>query len=222
MTTPLSLEKLERAYDSPPWWYDVRGFFILCFSYRSTLWAQVKFFSANMGAKHLEAAIGTATLFSIIRRWRKLRGVPDNHTFGFDYAEPMLDGARHRLGDAPDLTLFRADVARLDFADNTFDSANIANAVHCFPDVDAGLVELHRVLKPGATLALNALLVPTGIAPLKWLSNRINDWGLEKGILHGVFTEASVHRHLVKTGYEVVEARRRGNTLNVIARKPTT
>lgn len=219
MTTPLSLEKLERAYDSPPWWYDVRGFMILCFSYRSTLWAQVRFFSANMGAQHLEAAIGTATLFSIIRRWRKFRGVPSNHTVGFDYAEPMLEGARHRLGDAPDLTLLRADVARLDFPDNTFDSANIANAVHCFPDVDAGLIELHRVLKPGATLALNALLVPTGSAPFKWLSNRINEWGIRKGILHAVFTQAAVHQHLERAGFEITGSHRSGNTLNVLARK---
>ncbi len=219
MTTPFSLEKLERAYDSPPWWYDVRGFMILCFSYRSTLWEQVGFFSANMGAKHLEAAIGTATLFSMIRRWRALRGLPETHTVGFDYAEPMLAGARHRLGHASDLTLQRADVAHLDLPDDTFDSANIANAVHCFPDVEAGLVELHRVLKPSATLALNALLEPVGWAPFRWLANRINAWGIRKGILHAVFTEASVHEHLRQAGFEISHSHRSGNTLNVIARK---
>ncbi len=220
MTDQLSLEKLEQAYDSPPWWYDVRGFFILCFSYRSSLWAQVRFFSANMGPRHLEAAIGTATLFSIIRRWRALRGLARTHTVGFDYAEPMLAGARRRLGEAPDVTLLRADVARLDFPDATFDSANIANAVHCFPDVGAGLVELSRVLKPGGRLAVNALLVPSGAAPLKWLSNRINAWGMRKGILHDVFTEAQVHEHMTTAGFAIVASERTGNTLNVIGEKP--
>ncbi|MGN2393366.1 class I SAM-dependent methyltransferase, partial [Pelomicrobium sp. G1] len=31
-----TLEKIAQAYSSPPWWYDVRGFFILTFAYRST------------------------------------------------------------------------------------------------------------------------------------------------------------------------------------------
>ncbi len=219
MSEPLTLEKVDRAYDSPPWWYDVRGFLILCFSYRSTVWAQVAFFSANMSARHLEAAIGTGTLFAIIMWWRRWRGAPAIRVVGFDYAEAMLAGARHRFEHRPDITLLRADVANLPFPPGSFDSANIANAVHCFPDVGAGLAELSRVLRPSGTLALNALVRPRGWAPFRWLSNRINAWGMRKGILHDVFEESAMIEAVRRAGFEVVRSLRTGNTLNVLARK---
>ena len=31
-----SAEEIAEAYKSEPWWYDVRGFFILTFAYNST------------------------------------------------------------------------------------------------------------------------------------------------------------------------------------------
>lgn len=218
MRAPLTLEQVERAYDSPPWWYDVRGFFILCVAYQSTVWAQIRFFSANMGPKHLEAAIGTATLFELILRWRKWRHLPTVHTVGFDYAEPMLAGARQRLLGRDEVELLRADIAQLQFADETFDSANIANAIHCLPDVETGLKELARVLKPRGTLALNALLTPRR-SPLRWVAKRIEAWGIQKGILHTVFEEPAVLAHLARAGFTVEHSHRTGNTLNVVARK---
>ncbi len=51
-----SLAKIEKAYDSPPLWYDIRGFFVLTFAYRSTLWAQIALFGNNIGPRHLEGA----------------------------------------------------------------------------------------------------------------------------------------------------------------------
>lgn len=217
----LGLKKLEEAYDSEPWWYDVRGFFILTFAYRSTLWAQLELFGRNMkaGGRHLEAAIGTATLFDLVLRWRRLHRLPAVRTVGFDYAAPMLAGARQRLGRDAQVSLLQADVARLDFPDASFDSANIANAVHCFPDVDAGLAELHRVLKPGATLALNALVTPRGFAPLRWLAERINAWGMKKGILHAVYEEGDVLHRLLRAGFALASVELSGNTLNVVARR---
>lgn len=214
------LARVDRAYDSPPLWYDIRGFFILCLSYRSTVWAQVAFFGNNMGPRHLEAAIGTATLFSIILWWRKLRGIAPVETVGFDYAEAMLEGAKARLGRDKHVSLVRRDVAQLEFPSNSFDTANIANAVHCFPDVDAGLREVARVLKPGGTLAVNALLTPRRSSLLGAVASRINTWGVRKGILNQVFTETAINSHLTSAGFEVVRAQRSGNTFNILARKP--
>ena len=108
-----SLEKIARAYDSPPLWYDLRGFFILTFAYRSTLWAQIRFFGANIRANHLEIAIGSGTLFSFIHWWRNLKKLPPAHIVGIDYAEPMLAGAINRFGSKTDIELYHADVAAM-------------------------------------------------------------------------------------------------------------
>ena len=47
------------------------------------------------------------------------------------------------------------DAGALTFANDTFDTVNIANSVHCLPDVDAGLRETLRAPEPGGTLAAN-------------------------------------------------------------------
>ncbi len=57
-----SRDEIAAAYASPPWWYDVRGFFILTFAYNSTIGRQLRFFGANFGPRHLEVACGTGTL----------------------------------------------------------------------------------------------------------------------------------------------------------------
>ena len=60
-----SPEKVAQAYSSPPWWYDIRGFFILKLTYRSSLFAQIAFFEKNLRDKHLEVVIGTGTIFGL-------------------------------------------------------------------------------------------------------------------------------------------------------------
>lgn len=212
----LTPEQVDQAYDSPPWWYDVRGFFILCLSYQCALWSQVRFFARNLtSGRHLEVAVGTGTLFSLVRTVARLLGARPQRVVGFDYASSMLAGARARLRRAEEVTLLRADIADLNLPSASFDTANIANALHCLPDVDAGLREVSRVLKPGARLALNALLEPTG--PLAFAARRINAWGTRKGILKRPFTDLEVRAALARAGFTIETAARTGNVLNVVA-----
>lgn len=217
---PKSKEAIAAAYSSEPWWYDVRGFLILTFAYRSTLWAQVKFFSDNMRGHHLEVAIGTGTLFDIILKWRKWKQLSPVHVVGIDYAEPMLAGAHSRFVGNADIELEHADVGALPFPDASFDSANIANAVHCFPDVDAAFREILRVLKPGACLAANVLLYPRGPQPLRWIAERINSWGMRKGILFSPYRAEDIRRRLVAAGYGIRSEQITGNTYQVTAANP--
>ena len=215
-----SLLKIEKAYDSPPLWYDIRGFFVLTFAYRSTLWAQVALFGNNIGPVHLEGAIGSGTLLGIILSWKKLTGQRvDAEIVGFDYAPSMLAGAIRRFKKTPRMRLVQADVAVLDFPDNHFDTANVANAIHCFPDVDAGLREICRVLKPSGRLAVNVLLFPRGIQPFKWISEKIDAWGIRKGILYTPYEHADIRARIVKAGFDVEFEEVSGNTLNLTARK---
>jgi SAM-dependent methyltransferase len=59
----------------------------------------------------------------------------------------------------------RGDALRLPFASGSFEAALSTQAFHWFPDPEAALRELHRVLAPGATL-----LVSIVNPPAEWLS----------------------------------------------------
>ncbi len=220
MTTGKTRDEIAEAYSSEPWWYDLRGFFILTFAYNSTIGTQLRFFGPNFGAEHLEVACGTGTLLEMILRWRRWKKLPKVKVMGIDYAPSMLAGARKRFAKDPQVEVQHADAAQLPFPDNTFDTANIANSIHCFPTVDGALRDILRVLKPGGTLAANVLLYPTGWAPLRWAAQKINDWGIRKGILYSPFEQHVIRQKMLDAGYEIASEFKAGNTYNVIVRKP--
>lgn len=213
------LDKIEKAYSSHAWWYDLRGFLILTFAYRSTLPSQVRFFAGNIGARHLEAAIGTGTLFDFVMKWRKFKRSPKAQIIGFDYAPRMLEGAKSRFKNEAEIELELADVNHLKYSDNSFDTANIANALHCFPDMKAGIQEIHRVLRPGGTLAGNVLLYPKGTLFLDRIATQINQWGIKKGILFRPYTQAEVQKTLQESKFKIVHERVAGNCYEFVAQK---
>lgn len=216
-----SKDEIAEAYDSPPWWYDIRGFFILTFAYNSTIASQLKLFGPNIGSKHLDVACGTGTLLDLILKWRKWKKLPESQIVGVDYAEAMLAGAKKRFNKHSNIELCHADVAELPYPENFFDTANIANAIHCFPDVDAALTGVYRVTKPGGTIAANVLLYPRTWQPFKLIANKINNWGIRKGILYTPYSQYDIRNRITNCGFEVTSESVSGNCYNIIARKPS-
>lgn len=216
-----SRDEIALAYRSEPWWYDLRGLFILTFAYNSSIATQLRFFGANFGPQHIEVACGTGTLLELILRWRKWKRKSDVHIVGIDYAESMLFGAQRRFSGKPNMEFHHADAAALPFPATSFDTANIANSVHCFPDVDGALKDVFRVLRPGGTLAANVLLYPKGFWPLKRIAERINRWGIRKGILYTPYHRDDIRRRFAMAGFELVSEEVSGNCCNVLVRKPT-
>ena len=212
-------DEIAAAYDSPPLWYDIRGFFILTFAYNSTLSHQLRFFGPNFGPRHLEVACGSGTLLDLVLRWRRWKRLPDVEVVGIDYAEPMLAGAFKRFAGKPNVRIEHADATALPFADASFDTINVANAIHCFPDVDGALRDIRRVLKPGGSMATNVLLFPRGPWPFRQVADRLDRWGMRKGILYTPYEQADVRGRIVAAGFSVVTEALSGNCYDVVARR---
>ena len=86
------------------------------------------------------------------------------HVIGADFcAEMVCLGEQKRLKKKEDrCTLILADTLNLPFADETFDGATVAFGIRTLCDLEAGLRELRRVLKPGGRLALLEFTPPRG------------------------------------------------------------
>jgi len=97
----------------------------------------------------LDVATGTADLAIMAAK----KGAPQ--VVGVDIAEDMLVVGRQKiqradLGDR--VTLQRGDAEKLPFSDNQFDAVMVSFGVRNFEDLDAGLAQIRRVLRPGGRL----------------------------------------------------------------------
>ncbi len=217
----MDAEKVARAYSSPNWWYDLRGFLILHFSYRDGLIPLLNFFSRNGSARHLEIAVGSGSFLRLVLAMRKLKRQSPMQGAAIDYAPTMLSGALRRLTSERGWKVERADAAHLPFANESFETINCANSLHSIPDDRGAMAEAFRVLRPGGTFALNVVLTPRGGKISRWIADKIAEWGIRKGILTRTYAEKEIQALVASPGFEIIQARIRGNNYCLVARKPT-
>jgi demethylmenaquinone methyltransferase/2-methoxy-6-polyprenyl-1,4-benzoquinol methylase len=87
---------------------------------------------------------------------------------GADQSPQMLDEARRRLllaAETERIRLVEASAQELPFEDGSFDGLTAAYLLRYLDDLPAGLAELARVLRPGATAALLDFGVPSAPFP---------------------------------------------------------
>jgi ubiquinone/menaquinone biosynthesis C-methylase UbiE len=91
----------------------------------------------------------------------RIRGeLPAAAIVGCDFSAGMLQRAAARV-EAIDWV--RGDAGRLPFRDGIFDAIVSTEAFHWFPDQNAALRELYRVLRPGGRLLLALVNTPTAL-----------------------------------------------------------
>jgi demethylmenaquinone methyltransferase/2-methoxy-6-polyprenyl-1,4-benzoquinol methylase len=76
---------------------------------------------------------------------------------GADFVRRMLELGRHK---SPRLAPVNADALDLPFADQSFDGAMVGWGLRNLVDLDAGLAETARVLKPGSRLVILEMALP--------------------------------------------------------------
>ena len=107
----------------------------------------------------LDVATGTADLAMALAK-----GCPGAQVEGADISAGMLDVGRQKVaqrGLANRVQLILGDGEMLPFEDNRFDAVTVAFGVRNFENLQAGLVDMLRVLKPGAPLAVLEFSQPT-------------------------------------------------------------
>ncbi|MDH5805043.1 MAG: ubiquinone/menaquinone biosynthesis methyltransferase, partial [Gemmatimonadota bacterium] len=95
---------------------------------------------------------------------------------GADFVVPML---KLGLTKYPSLTAVGADALSLPFPDASFDGCTVGFGVRNLTDIGAGIREMGRVLKPGATLAVLEFSTPKwpGIKTLYlWYFRHVLPW----------------------------------------------
>lgn len=105
------------------------------------------------GDRVLDAACGTGDLAIADKK------AGADRVTGLDFSEKMLARARQK---AP-LEWVHGDMLALPFADATFDAATVGFGVRNVADLELGLRELRRVLRPGGRLAILEITQPRGI-----------------------------------------------------------
>lgn len=106
---------------------------------------------ANDNAVVLDVACGTGDLSIELQTNAKARVI------GTDFCRPMLMVAQEKAAKIP---FVEGDAMQLSFAENSFDAVTIAFGLRNLSNFQNGLIELHRVLKPGGKLVVLEFSAP--------------------------------------------------------------
>jgi demethylmenaquinone methyltransferase/2-methoxy-6-polyprenyl-1,4-benzoquinol methylase len=105
------------------------------------------------GSRALDVATGTGDLAIELAR----RVGPGGEVIGSDFSEQMLALARRK---APALTFEWGNALELPYADAGFDAATVGFGARNFSDLDRGLAEMTRVVRPGGRVVVLEITTP--------------------------------------------------------------
>jgi demethylmenaquinone methyltransferase / 2-methoxy-6-polyprenyl-1,4-benzoquinol methylase len=105
------------------------------------------------GDRALDVASGTGDLAIELAR----RVGPAGTVVGSDFSEAMLERARQK---SPAVTWEWANALELPYPDDGFDAATVGFGARNFSDLDRGLAEMARVVRPGGRVVILEITTP--------------------------------------------------------------
>lgn len=136
-------------------------------------WRRVAVRDMQPAEQVLDVAIGTADLTIELLRRRRAKQV-----VGIDLSEEMMaigQAKISQLGLADRVLFQQASALDMPFEANSFDAVTCSYGVRNFADLDQGLREMYRVLRPGGEVMILEFSYP---------SNRLIAWGYDLYFSH--------------------------------------
>jgi ubiquinone/menaquinone biosynthesis C-methylase UbiE len=133
----------------------------------------------------------------------------EGHVVGIDLAPEMVEETTSEAADRGfrNVEVKVGDAERLDSADGAFDVVLCGFGVFFFPDPDAALVEVARVLRPGGRFVASTFV--EGVAGFPWAPDVARAIGREhKPPMSPVLTPAGLVPRLEAAGFVGAEVRR--------------
>ncbi len=161
-------KQVSTMFDNIAPWYDFLNHFLslgIDISWRKKAISSLRELQPK---KILDVATGTADL--AIEATKQLS--PEK-VIGIDIANEMLEVGRQKLKRkalSDKIELLLGDSENIGFPDNTFDAVTVAFGVRNFENLEKGLQEMLRVMRPGAKVAILEFSKPT-LFPFKQLYN---------------------------------------------------
>lgn len=125
----------------------------------------MQYLQPAQGGVLIDASCGTGLFTRLFARSKKFAGV-----VALDFSESMLQQAQQffaqdaALKAGTPIVAVRGDIGRLPFATGSVDAIHAGAAIHCWPNPQAAMAEISRVLKPGGVFVASTFLTP--LAPL--------------------------------------------------------
>ena len=151
-------EQVEQMFDNIAHSYDQLNHFLSLGIDKRWRRAAIKQLRRFEPKEILDVATGTGD-FAIL----STRSLCPNQVVGIDISEGMLKVARQKAaaaGLSEKIQFKKEDCLDLSFEENSFDAVQVAYGVRNFEDLDKGLSEMFRVLKPGGHAVIVELSSP--------------------------------------------------------------
>jgi len=174
------------------------------------------YFQDKRGLTVLDLSCGSGLM---VRRLAKSNAY--GKVIALDFSESMLEEVQRRKVEenCPPFDVVRGDVQALPFRDESLDAIHSGAALHCWPSVEAGLDEVHRVLQPGGRFFATTFLwgVPDELVNL---SKNLGINPVSRA--YRFFSVPELERLMGDAGFAEVEVEKRSRCAIIRCRKAPT
>ncbi|MDA0778219.1 MAG: bifunctional demethylmenaquinone methyltransferase/2-methoxy-6-polyprenyl-1,4-benzoquinol methylase UbiE [Bacteroidetes bacterium] len=152
-------EQVQQMFDNIAHRYDFLNRFLSLGIDKGWRKKAIKMLAAHQPKRILDVATGTAD-FAIATL-----EINPEEVIGVDISEGMLDVGRKKLTEKgiTNIRLESGDSENLQFADASFDAVIVAFGVRNFENLEKGLAEINRVLRPGGVAMILEFSKPKGL-----------------------------------------------------------